>query len=236
VTAGDRRSWLLLGLTPLVAVVLALPAGGWLLPLVAPLTLWPAFAPAARDGSYRRAVAAALLWAALLSAAIIALTETAPRLAGTRIVNGEPYRIEMFRWIETGSGRENEPAEFIPQHLLHLAAFALLSWLSAGYLGLALGAGLVAYMSYFVGSFAASSGHPLLGAIVAWVPWSVVRVAAFVVLGSVLARRLLERRPFAFDRRDLAWTGAAFAGIVVDIALKSALAPSYGLFLRRFLQ
>jgi hypothetical protein len=216
--------------------VLALPAGGWLLPLVAPLTLWPVFAPAARDGRYRRAVAAALLWAALLSTAIVALTESAPRWAGTRIVNGEPYRLEMFCWIETGSGRENDPAEFVPQHLLHLAAFALLSWLSAGYLGLALGAALVTYMSYFVGSFAISSGHPILGAVVAWVPWSVVRVAAFVALGSVLARRLLERRLFGYDSRDLAWIGAALAGIVVDIALKSALAPSYGLFLRGFLR
>lgn len=234
-TAADRRAWLALGLTPLALLALALPAGGWLMPLVAPLALWPVFAPAARAGRYRRAVAAALLWAALLSAAVIALTELAPRWTGTRIVNGEPYRMEMFRWIETGEGKENDPGAFLPEHALHLAAFALLTWLSAGYLGLALGAGLVAYMSYFVGSFAASSGHPLLGAVVAWVPWSVVRVVAFVALGAVLARRFLVRQPFDFDRRDFAWIGAAFAGIVADIALKTALAPAYGRFLARFL-
>jgi hypothetical protein len=143
--------------------------------------------------------------------------------------------MEMFGWIETGIGKENDPAQFVPQHLLHLSAFALLSWISAGYLGLVLGAGLVAYMSYFVGSFALASGHPVLGAIVAWVPWSVVRVLAFVVLGSVLARPLLCRRLGGLDRRDFAWIGAALAGIVIDLAMKTLLAPSYGLFLRRLM-
>lgn len=235
-----RRAWSVLGLTPLLPIVLVFPGGGWLLPLVAPLTLWPSFAPAARAGRYRRAVAAALIWAVLLSAAIILLTQVAPALAGARIVNGEPYRVEMFRWIETGEGKENNPTEFVPQHLAHLAAFALLSWLTAGYLGLALGAALTAYMSYFVGSFALSSGHPWLGSIVAWVPWSVIRVVAFVVLGSVLARPLLRRRLLGsgwagLERSDLVWIGAAFAGIVADLALKTLLAPSYGVYLRGLL-
>ncbi len=232
----ERRAFVLLGATPLLPILLVFPGGGWLLALAAPAILWPSFAPAARDGRYRRAVVAALIWATLLSASLIALTQSAPTLAGARIVNGEPYRIEMFRWIETGVGKENDPGQFVPEHLVHLAAFAILSWLSAGYLGLALGAGLLAYMSYFVGSFALSSGHPWLGSIVAWVPWSVVRVAAFIVLGTVLARPLLQRRLFGLDRRDLAWLGAAFAGIVADLALKTLLAPSYGLFLRRLLE
>ena len=232
---SSRRAWLLLGATPLVPILFALPGGGWVLPLVAPLILWPTFAPAVREARYGRAVCAALVWAALLSAGVVAVSQVAPTLAGTRIVNGEPYRIEMFRWIETGVGRENVPADFVPQHLLHLGAFALLSWASAGYLGLTLGAALVAYMSYFVGSFALASGAPFLGAVVAWVPWSVVRVVAFVILGSVLARPLRLRRRGAFDRRDLRWIAAALAGIALDLLMKATMAPGYGRFLRRFL-
>ena len=38
-----------------------------------------------------------------------------------------------------------------------LSLFALLTYLSAGYLGLVLGAALTGYMSYFVGSYAAAS-------------------------------------------------------------------------------
>lgn len=216
-------------------LLLLLPGGGWLLALAAPLALWPTFAPAVRAGRYRRAIGAALLWAALLSAAIVAATQVAPTRVGTAVVNGEPYRIEMFRWIETGVGRENLPSEFVPQHLLHLGAFALLTWISGGYLGLALGALLVAYMSYFVGSFAFAAGQPIVGSIVAWVPWSVVRVVAFVTLGAVLARPLLTRRFLTLESSDRPWIAAALGGIAIDLALKTLLAPGYGRFLRGFL-
>lgn len=224
-----------LGLTPLLPLVGLLPGGRWLLPLVAPAALWPSFAPAVRAGRYRRAFAAALCWAALLSAGEILFTQLAPRAAAGAILHAEPYRREMFAWIETGVGKENEPSRFVPEHALHLAGFAVLTWASGGYLGLALGAALVGYMSYFVGSFAASTGAPLLGSILAWVPWSVVRVAAFVALGCILARPLLVRPARPFGRRERAWIGAALVGIVVDLVLKSALAPAYGRFLRGWL-
>ena len=212
-----------------------LPGGRWLVPLAAPLALWPAFAPAVRSGRYARAFGAAMVWTVLLSASVILFAQVAPRAAASAILNAEPYRQEMFGWIEEGVGRENEPRRFLPQHVLHLGAFAALTWASGGYLGLALGAALVGYMSYFVGSFAASAGSPLAGAVVAWVPWSIVRVAAFVALGCVLARPLLVRRVWPFGAREAAWIGVALAGIAADLALKSALAPAYGVFLRGWL-
>lgn len=206
-----------------------------MLPLAAPAVLWPAFSRAVRAGEPRRAFAAAMLWTVLLSASIIVFTQVAPAEAGRSILHGEPYRKEMFAWIETGEGKENRPAEFLPEHALHLGAFAALTVASGGYLGLALGAALLGYMSYFVGSFAASAGAPLAGSLVAWVPWSVVRVLAFVALGSVLARPLLTGRWSAPDRRERRWLAIALAGIAVDLLLKSTLAPTYGLFLRGWL-
>jgi hypothetical protein len=234
---GRPSPWALaaLGATPLVPLVGLLPAGRWILPLVAPLALWPSFAPAVRAGRYGDAFAAALGWAVLLSAGEILLTQLAPRAAADALLNAEPYRREMFAWIESGIGKENEPARFLPEHALHLGGFALLTWASGGYLGLALGAALVGYMSYFVGSFAASAGAPLLGSLVAWVPWSVVRVAAFVALGCVLARPRLVRPTPRFGRREKTWIAAALLGIVADVTLKSALAPAYGRFLRGWL-
>jgi hypothetical protein len=211
------------------------PGGKWLWPLLAPLTLWGIFAPAVREASYRRALGAGLLWAALLSAGVVAWTERDPHAAGRGIVHAEPYRIEMFRWIETGTGKENEPARFLPEHLLHLAAFAALTAATGGYLGLALGALLTGYMSYFVGAFALSAGRPLLGALLAWVPWSVVRVVAFVALGCVLARPLLRRQGPALGPRERRWIAAALAGIGLDLLIKALAAPAYGRFLRRLL-
>ena len=224
-----------LAATPLVPLLGLIPGGKWLWPLVAPLTLWGIFAPAVREGSYRRALGAGLLWAALLSAGVIAWTERDPHAAGRAIVYSEPYRIEMFRWIETGVGKENEPARFLPEHLLHLAAFAVLTAATGGYLGLALGALLTGYMSYFVGAFALSAGRPLLGALAAWVPWSVVRVIAFVALGCVLARPLLGRNGAALGARERRWIAAALAGIGLDLLIKALAAPAYGRFLRGLL-
>lgn len=235
---GDRwpspaaRGYLLLALTPLLPLLVALPGGRWALPLVAPLTVYGWFRRRVRAGDYPGAWRLGLLWAALLSLGVIAMTQLLPEVAAG-ILGGEPYRAEMFQWVETGVGRENELAAFLPQHLLHLGVFLLLTWVSAGYLGLSLGTVLVAYMSYFVGSYAAAAGHPLVGSLAAWVPWSVLRVAAFVLLGTVFARPLLVRRVWPFGQREAILMALAASGIVGDVVIKALLAPAYGLLLRQ---
>lgn len=226
-----RSSWFLL-LTPFLPLLALIPGGSWALPLAAPLTLWPAFRDRVREGDYFRAWTLGIAWAFLLSLGVIVLVLWMPAAARTGILHGEPYRQEMFGWIATGTGKENTPSAFIPEHLLHLGAFLLLTWASGGYLGLVLGAGLVAYMSYFVGSYAAASGHPFLGSLAAWVPWSVVRVCAFVLLGSLFARPLLARRVWPFGEREYRFMALAFSGILADLVIKSLAAPAYGRFLR----
>ncbi len=214
--------------TPLVVALAFVPGGQILLPLLAPLTLYPTFRARVKEEDVRGAWFAGMTWAVLLSLGVIALTQLAPEAAARGIVNGEPYRHEMFGWISTGMAPENSPLQFVPIHLLHLSLFAVLTYVSAGYLGLVLGAALTAYMSYFVGSYAAASHHPLLGSLVAWVPWSVIRVAAFVLLGSLLARPLLVRKAWPFDRDDGKIFALAGAGILVDLLLKALIAPAYG--------
>jgi hypothetical protein len=108
----------------------------------------------------------------------------------------------------------------------------VLCWVSGGYLGLVLGAVLMGYMSYFVGSYAAAAGAPLLGSLVAWVPWSVIRVLAFILVGCLFARPLLVRRIWPFERRELRLLLLGLAGILADILLKALAADTYGVFLR----
>lgn len=228
-------SWLLV-LTPFLPWLGLLPGGRWALPLLAPLTLYLAFAARVRRQDYLGAWSLGLLWALLLSAGVIVLVSIypgGPGAAGKAILHGEAYRKEMFGWIATGEAPENHPAVFLPIHLLHLAVLLVLAWASAGYLGLVLGAFLVGYMSYFVGCYAVASAHPLLGAIAAWVPWSVLRVFAFVLLGCLFARPLLVRRAWPFARPEYQLMALAASGLFVDILMKSLLAPSYGLFLRQ---
>ena len=228
-------SWLLV-LTPFLPWIGLLPGGRWALPLVAPLALYPAFAERVRRRDYLGAWSLGLLWALLLSAGVCLLVALRPGAAGEAILHGEAYRKEMFGWIATGEAPENHPAVFIPIHLLHFAVFLVLTWASAGYLGLVLGAGLVGYMSYFVGSYAVASGHPVLGAVAAWVPWSVLRVFAFVLLGCLFARPLLVRRAWPFERPEHQLMMLAASGLLVDILMKSLLAPSYGIFLRQLVR
>lgn len=220
-------------LTPLLPLLTLLPGGKWALPLAAPLTLYLAFRERVREGDYYRAWTLGIVWAFLLSLGVIGLVLWLPDAARTGILHGETYRREMFDWIATGAGTENDPAAFIPVHLLHLAVFLVLTWASGGYLGLSLGAALVAYMSYFVGSYAAASGHPFLGSVAAWVPWSVLRVFAFVLLGSLFSRPVLVRRLWPFGRREYRLMALALSGILADIVIKALSAPSYGLFLRQ---
>jgi hypothetical protein len=199
---------------------------------VAPLTLYPSFSRKVRASDFFAAWQLGLLWAALLSAGVILITIWWPAAARAGIVHGEPYRLEMFRWIATGEAPENDWRLFLPVHVLHFAVFLLLTWASGGYLGLVLGAFLVAYMSYFVGSYAAASGHPWLGAVAAWVPWSVLRVMAFVLFGALFSRPLLVRRFWPFGRAERRLMGLAATGLVADVVLKTFFAPTYGLFLR----
>lgn len=224
---------LLVALTPLAVLLVFVPGGRFLLPLLAPLALYPELARLVGQRHYGRAWGLGMAWAALLSSSVIALVHLAPEAAAAGILNAEPYRAEMFGWIATGHGREVSPELFLPEHALHLFAFVVLCWISASYLGLVLGAVLTAYMSYFVGSYAMAAQLPLLGSVAAWVPWSVVRVAAFVLLGCLFARPLLVRKVWPFGTRELRLAGLALLGIAVDVTLKILLAPAYGEMLRR---
>lgn len=229
-----RRDWLWVALTPLLPLVAAIPVvGRWALPIWAPLTVYPAFTARVRRGDYEAAWQLGVAWAALLSVGVIALVELLPEVAAAGILNGEPYREQMFGWIATGVAPENDWRQFLPIHLEHLALFLLLTWVSGGYLGLSLGAALVGWMSYFVGCFALASGHPVMGAAAAWVPWSVLRVLAFVLLGALFSRPLLVRRPWPFTRQEYLLLALAAAGLVADALIKAALAPVYGQWLAR---
>lgn len=222
------RLYLLLASTPLVPWLGLLPWGRWAVPLLAPLTVYVAFTNRVRLKDYLGAWRLGLGWAALLSAGVIAMVWLVPEMARDAVVHGEPHRQEMFRWIASGEGGEGDLARFLPRHLSHLALFVLLSWISAGYLGLAMGAVLTGSMSYFVGSYAAVSGNPWLGVVVAWVPWSVLRVLAFVLLGSLFARPLLVKRPWPFGGRELRLMFLAATGIVGYVLIQAFLADGYG--------
>jgi hypothetical protein len=226
-----------------VATIASYPVGlaighAWLLPLLNTLPAYTAMVLLLVRGRRGRAVAAMLVWAAVLAIGGTIAFALWPTPADATVLNGPAYREEMLRWIRTGVGREGDPRAFLPQHMAHLAGFIVLSAATASTVSITAGAALMNYMSFYVASLA-RLGLPAWAVIVlGWQPWAVCRVAAFCTLGVVLSEPLLSRLlryPYSGlreSRRYLAW---AAVGIAVDWILKASLAPTWGRWLRALL-
>lgn len=220
-------------LAPLAAGLGILSGRPLLLPVLATSAIYPVFAILVTRGRRAQAVMAALLWALAFSATTSLLTFRDPARAGAAILNGAAYRDEMFTFIASGAGRESDPAAFVPQHARHIGLFVALTLASGGLLGLAMGAVLLAYMSYYVGALMGGAA-PHLAAVFGWPPWAVLRVVGFVLLGAVLSRPLLSRlarRPIASGGEARLYAFAA-ALLAADLLLKWLLAPSWAALLR----
>jgi hypothetical protein len=208
-----------------------------LLPLLNTAIAYPVLFALVAGGRHARAYGTMLFWALCLTVCMICATVQFPLRAEATVFNGRSYAQEMMRWVQVGDTRENRPAQFIPQHLLHLSVFAVLSLVSGSALSLLMGAVLTSYMSFYVGSLILTAHHPGLAAAMGWQPYAVIRVASYVILGIILGEPLICRitkRKYDFSRvKTMFWI--ALAGIVLDIVIKSLIAPWWGLTLRRFL-
>lgn len=211
-------------------------------PLVLPLlNTAPAYATMVtllHRGDRRGALIAMLVWAAALAVFGTLTFALWPRPVEDLILGGSAYRNEMFHWIWTGQGSEGSPFLFLPQHLLHLVAFVASSFVTASTLSIFMGSVLMNTMAFYVASLARAGAPAWAVVLLGWQPWALCRVAAFCLLGVVLAEPLLSRLaryPYAglrSTRKLLAW---AAIGIVADWVLKATLAPSWGLWLRAVL-
>jgi hypothetical protein len=234
-----RSDGVLVVLTALSYPVALLIGSRWLLPLLNTLPAYVLMARRLHAGDRAGALRATLLWAVALAVCGTVTFSLWPHDVGPTVLNGERYRDEMFHWIRTGEGREGDIRRFLPQHVLHLAAFVTLSLASASVVSISMGAVLMNYMSYYVASLA-RAGVPLSTVVfLGWQPWAIARVAAFCALGTVLAEPLLSR-VYRYRYEGLRAARpvilAASAGIVADWVLKALLAPHWGLWLRAALR
>lgn len=218
-----------------LATVLSYPlglllGGGVLLPVLNTAAAYAAMVVLLRRGERQKAVGLMLAWAATLAICATVTFAAWPADPGPLVRNGPAYRDEMFHWIRTGEGREGRPAEFIPQHVLHLAGFVALSLATASAASMVLGAALMNYMGFYVASLARAGVPGSAVLFFGWQPWAICRVAAFVVLGVVLAEPLLSRlRPYPYEglRAARPYLIAAASGIAADWILKALLAGQW---------
>ena len=215
-----------------LAWVVAVPA---LLPVLNTLPAVPVLYLLLRRGRVRAAVGEMLVWAGAMAVCATTLSYWQTVDAGNLFINGEAYRQEMFAWVRTGAGAESDPAQFLPQHAGQAALFIVLSIGTGSALSMPLGAVLMNYMSFYVGALARESARPLATVILAWHPWSVVRIVSFITFGVVLAGPVLARvGRFSYPLR--AWRGLlvlALGGLAVDVALKWLFAPAWQVLLKQ---
>jgi hypothetical protein len=206
-----------------------------LVPVFNTLAGFPFMVAALRRGDVGLAVGRMLLWALTLAACATLLSYAQPWRTDTLFLHGAAYRAEMFGWVMTGRGAESDPSRFLPQHVLHAAAFMVLALASGGVLALAMGAVLMNYMGHYVGALAAASAHPIVTMILGWHPWAVVRIVSFVAIGVTLSAPLLSR----LGGFRIGWRDArrvlfiALGGLLVDVVLKWLLAPAWQRLLLR---
>ena len=215
-----------------LGAMLGIPA---VLPILNALAGIPFMVLALRHSDLRLAVARMLLWALVMGVCATLWSYARPAQTDVLFIRGEAYRTEMFRWVLTGKGPESTPSQFIPQQAGHAAVFSVLAVATGGLAAMPLGAVLMNYMGHYVGALAAASRHPLWTAVLAWHPWAVVRIVSFVVIGVVLSVPVLSRLvTIAIDRRlAKQLLSMAVVGLVVDVLLKSLLAPLWQRLLLR---
>ena len=228
-------TWLILVVaTPLLTLLGYFLKTPWLLPVLQVLPAYPLLVYDLRRERRTIAVLRMLLWAALIAASMEMLALESPTRGEVSVLHGKDYRDEMLGWIRTGVGKESSPSRFLPEHLIHLGVFVFLSLVSGSFLSLILGAVLMNYMSFYVGSLLGIAQTPAKVLLYGWPPWAVLRVVSFVILGVVLSGPLLKRLGWApFDRKEVrGWLMVAALGLVLDVTLKALLAPHWSDVLR----
>jgi hypothetical protein len=232
-------------LRPMILVVLATaasyPAGAligqpFLVPFLNAAPAWWLMAGELRAGRVTNAIATMLIWAAAMAVIATAWSAlVAPESPeDNHVFLRSEYRTEMLRWVRTGQGPEGDPAVFVPQHLASAAMFSLAALATGGALAMPMGAVLMNSMGDYVGSMAHRSAHPAASIVLGWHPWAVIRIIGFVIIGVVLSGPVLARVwrfPFSL-RAQWGWLRIGAGLLVLDIALKWLLAPTWGRFLR----
>lgn len=141
-----------------------------------------------------------------------------------RVLRARAYRDEMLQWLESGRGPESRPLRTVRSHVYELAAYLVAAVSTANLLSLVMGAVLLNTMNAWVATLLGAARNRWKVALLAWNSWSVIRVAAYVMLGSACAAPLAGAAGYPVapgEVRSLLWLGAI--GVVLDLLLKLTL-------------
>jgi hypothetical protein len=205
-----------------VALLVAQTAFGWMAFLLAWAMVGPSWAAAAVGA-----------WALGTTVTSIYVFLGHPAETDERVIRAAAYRASMLRWLESGEAPEAHPRATFGRHAREAVWYTAAAMATANVASIAMGAFLLNYMNAYVATLlraAKRTGRVLL---LAWNVWSVVRVAAYVMIGAAASAPLLRLAGWRVDAktvRTLAIAGAV--GLVLDVLLKLTLQGPCGRALR----
>jgi hypothetical protein len=194
------------------------------LPAAQSLLGWAAFLLAFWIVGPAWAAAAVGVWAAGTTAASIYVFVGHPRETDERVVRAATYRAAMLAWLETGRGPEQHPVATAARHLREAIWYTAAAMATANLASIAMGAVLLNEMNAYVATLLRAATHTGVVALLSWNVWSLVRVAAYVLIGAAAAVPML--RLFGVEAGGAApgvLAAAGAAGIAADLVLKLAL-------------
>ncbi len=201
----------------------------FVLPLTQAVFGWVAFAAGWQAHGPAWAAAVVGAWAAGSTLVSIVTFTGAPAAVDRSVLRARSYRESMLDWLRSGKGPESRPVATFWTHGRELAIYLLAAVATANFLSIAFGAVLLNHMNAYVATLLRAAKRKLVVAVLAWNVWSVVRVAAYVVLGSAAADPLgrFVGLPPAEEGVAALWLWGG-VGVVADLALKLVFSRSCG--------
>ena len=201
----------------------------FLLPVLQGLFGWVAFLLAWTIVGPRWAAAAVGAWALGTTGASLATFVGRPAETDARVLRSAGYRATMLAWLETGRGPEDAPLATARQHVRELIWYLAAAIVTGNLASLVMGAVLLNYMNAYVATLLRAARRRALVIALAWNPWSVVRVAAYVMIGAAAATPVVSWWGLPGNRDAARWLAVAGAiGVVLDLVLKLTLSRWWG--------
>ena len=147
-----------------------------------------------------------------------------PRETDERVIRAASYRAEMLDWIETGASPDRQPPAIAARQLREAIWYTAAAIVTANFGSIVMGAILLNEMNAYVATLLRAAKSTVRVALLAWNVWSVVRVGAYVLIGTAAAAPLLRLSGLGVataTARTLAVVGAI--GVSADVFLKLAL-------------
>jgi hypothetical protein len=209
----------------------------YVLPLIQGLLGFVAFATAWRMVGPLVAALAVGGWALGSGLAAIPTFRKLPHDANRCVLGATRYREEMLAWLQTGRGPESRPLATARAHVVELVVYLAAALASANLLSIVIGAALLNRMNAYVAVLLTAARRPWAVRLLGWNVWSLIRVAAYVLLGSACAAPLADRAGFPARRDSLLMPVLlGGGGVVVDFLLKLILSRPCGRVLSAALQ